>query len=151
METLHIADEHDLSELAETVLTEIRAKKRKGHASVLALSGDLGAGKTTFMKVFAQKLGIKEDVTSPTFVVMKRYDIADTHMHSFSHLYHLDLYRIEDTRELSPLALSRILKEDDALVALEWAERAEDLLPVDTIRVHFGHGATMTARTVTLS
>ncbi len=101
-------------------------------ATVIALSGDLGAGKTTFVQQVAQILGIEETVTSPTFVIMKSYDTTDG---VFETLVHMDAYRIEDDSEMGPLHFTAITKQPKTLVCVEWAERISTFLPLRTIKI----------------
>jgi tRNA threonylcarbamoyladenosine biosynthesis protein TsaE len=101
-------------------------------AIVVALSGDLGAGKTTFVQQIAQILGVTETVTSPTFVIMKSYETSDS---TFERLVHMDAYRIEDDSELAPLNFSAVLAQPKTLLCIEWAERISTFLPVHTIKM----------------
>lgn len=99
------------------------AKTTKGN--VFALTGELGAGKTTFAQGFAKGLGIKEKIISPTFVLIKQYRIPNTD----KIFYHIDLYRLEDTNHLNDLNLKDILNNKENVVLIEWAEKIEKLLP----------------------
>ncbi|HEX7724582.1 MAG TPA: tRNA (adenosine(37)-N6)-threonylcarbamoyltransferase complex ATPase subunit type 1 TsaE [Candidatus Paceibacterota bacterium] len=101
-------------------------------AFVVGLSGHLGAGKTSFTKLLAQELGITEIVTSPTFVIMKIYDIqagakiggvSGTDV-SFKRLVHIDAYRLERRAELDGLDFERISSDPHNLVIIEWPENA---------------------------
>jgi len=94
---------------------------------VVALYGDLGAGKTCFIQGFAEGLGITGPVTSPTFVLVAEYE--GRHL-----LYHVDLYRTESLEEIRGLGLEELLASDGVTV-VEWAEKAEPLLPLDALRV----------------
>jgi tRNA threonylcarbamoyladenosine biosynthesis protein TsaE len=98
-------------------------------AAVLALYGELGAGKTCFVQGLAEALGIADPVTSPTFTLI--------HEHRGPRpLYHIDLYRIQSAGEALLLGVEDYLPAD-GITAVEWAERAEALLPPDTVRLHF--------------
>ena len=101
-------------------------------ATVVALHGDLGAGKTTFVQTIARTLGITETVTSPTFVVMKQYE---TEHADFTTLVHIDAYRIETGDEMRPLGFTQLLAEPHTLICIEWAERIENLLPDTTVHI----------------
>lgn len=116
LEALHL--------FAEEVLASC---KQKSTAHVLALSGDLGAGKTAFTKELASLLGIPHDITSPTFVIMKSYPIP-THPF-FKTLVHIDAYRIESDDEMRVLGLKEILSEPTNLVCIEWPEKIAALIP----------------------
>ena len=94
---------------------------------VIALNGDLGAGKTTFVKGLAQGLGIKETVISPTFILIGAYK-----KNSQITLYHVDPYRLESVHSLLP-DIKELLTEKNSVIAIEWAERLGDVLPKDTV------------------
>ncbi len=103
---------------------------KKFTSGVVALNGDLGTGKTTFVQGFAKGLGIKEIITSPTFVLIRQHKIPKT----TKFLYHIDLYRIDN---LTGFGLEEILSEPENLVLIEWAEKIKHLLPKDTIHIKF--------------
>ena len=126
-----------------TVCFELPADR----AAVIALHGDLGAGKTTFVQELARQLKVTDTVTSPTFVVLKKYE---TKSEQFSHLAHMDAYRIESEAELPPLRFSELLKSPNTLVCIEWAERISSALPSGTIHIHLAV-ASDTNRTVQVS
>ena len=112
-------------------------KMPHGGALVLALEGDLGAGKTTFIQGLGRALGIKEKILSPTFVIMKHFNIsAGGH---FDNFYHLDCYRIEGADDLEVLNFKEIISEQKNLVVIEWAERIKKALPPDTVWLEFKH------------
>jgi tRNA threonylcarbamoyladenosine biosynthesis protein TsaE len=107
--------------------------------TVVALSGDLGAGKTCFIQGLAAGLGVESPVTSPTFVMIAEH-------RGRLPLYHVDLYRTESLAEIRALGLDELLG-GEGVTAIEWAERAEPLLPPRTVRVRI-HGAGDEPRTV---
>ena len=109
-------------------LGEQFAKKLIG-GEVVALYGDLGGGKTTFTQGIAKGLGIKQRIISPTFVIVRSYKIKN--------FYHIDLYRIENKRDIEGLGIEDILKNPENIVVVEWAERLGDLLPKKRIDVSF--------------
>ena len=122
-----------LEELAD-VATEVLAllhNQTTEKAKVLALHGDLGAGKTTFVQMLAKLLEVSEMVTSPTFVVMKRY------AGEIEVLIHIDAYRIEDIDEMRVLGFQALLEEKETIICIEWAERIASLLPKDTFHLTF--------------
>lgn len=127
--TWNITSTADLKKAA----LEVMGEHRPG-PSVLALYGDLGAGKTTFTQVIGEILGVQEDITSPTFVIMKRYQTTHDLIQS---LIHIDAYRLESPDELSVLGLEEWLQEPDALMVIEWADKVESLLPPHTIKLRF--------------
>lgn len=139
METWRIQNTDELLPIVAAVLELVSKRcegQRKDDAVVLALHGDLGSGKTTFMQVLARELGITETVVSPTFVVMKHYALPEP-MHHMTDLYHLDAYRIEDAEEMKPLRFSELLTEPKVLIAIEWAEHIETLLPPHALHLSF--------------
>ncbi len=116
--------------LAESML---KIKGRKA-ALVLALEGDLGGGKTTFLQGFAKGLGIKKKIISPTFVIMKRFDLKKG---IFSDFYHFDCYRIQKQKEILDLDLKTIISDPRHIVAIEWADRIKKTLPKDALVLKF--------------
>lgn len=95
---------------------------------IVALSGELGAGKTTFTQGFVQGLEITNRIISPTFVIIRMYRIKNQESR-IKNLYHIDLYRIENEGGLEGLGLKEILEEKDAVKLIEWPERMGSLLP----------------------
>jgi tRNA threonylcarbamoyladenosine biosynthesis protein TsaE len=121
--------------LGETLAKEILQQKSQQHAVVLALQGDLGAGKTTFLQGFAKGLCVAEKITSPTFVLMKRFPLSAG---QFKNFYHIDCYRIEEAKHLDDLGLQEILQNPENIVAIEWPERlGEFLKPAITISFEY--------------
>ena len=101
-------------------------------ATVIALSGDLGAGKTQFAKGVANTLGIERTVTSPTFLIMRSYE---TRRGAWKRLFHLDCYRVDDPAELRALGWDEIITNPDNIIVVEWAERISAILPEETVWV----------------
>ena len=99
---------------------------------VISLSGDLGAGKTCFVQGLATALGAPGRVTSPSFTIVHEYSGAR------SKVYHLDLYRLGQTRELETLGWDDMLQEM-ALVIVEWPDRAPDLMPHGHVPISLSH------------
>ena len=109
-------------------------KTSRTSAAVVALYGDLGAGKTAFVKAAAKALGVAEVVTSPTFVLEKIYPLEGR---AFKRLIHIDAYRLENPEELAALRFEEIAADPANLVFIEWAERAQKLLPPGAASVRF--------------
>jgi len=116
----------------------IREQSPRKHAAVIALTGDLGSGKTTFVKGFAAGLGIRRRMVSPTFLIIKRYTIPEGRqtkvkkMHEaclYRFLFHIDAYRLKKPRELLSLGWREIAENPQHLVLIEWAEKVRSLLP----------------------
>ena len=103
-------------------------------ARVVALEGELGAGKTLFIQGLAKALGIKANIKSPTFVLMKNYPLAGGYT-----FYHLDCYRLRDEQDLIPLEIGEILSDPKNIVMIEWSERVANILPKKYCRVHIDH------------
>jgi len=102
-------------------------------ATLITLSGELGAGKTAFTKALAKACGITEHITSPTFVLEKIYTLPEGNI--FTRLAHIDAYRLKSGSELSALGFDELMKDTDTLVILEWPEIVADTLPLATHRV----------------
>jgi len=93
-------------------------------ATVIGLKGDLGSGKTTFTQLVAEALGVKDQITSPTFVLMKSYKLK----HSvFNKLIHIDAYRLNSGQDLLRLGWSEIIADPKNLILVEWPEIIEDI------------------------
>ena len=125
-----VATPADFTPVIEHIVERV-AEPRSG-ATIIALRGDLGAGKTTFTQTLGAHLGITEPITSPTFVVMKEYDIEHKH---FDQLVHIDAYRIEDVSEAGPLHLQELFEQSRTLICLEWPEKIAEILPSDRVEV----------------
>ncbi len=113
----------------------LKTKDSSQQALVFGLSGDLGSGKTTFIQGIAQGLKIKEKITSPTFVIMKKYNIQYSSS-NIKHLYHIDCYRI-NSQDLLELGFKEIISQPENLVILEWAKRVKKALPQETVWINF--------------
>ncbi len=99
---------------------------------VLALVGKLGAGKTVFVKGLAKGLGIGHLVQSPTFILMNVYPVKKR---PFNKLVHVDCYRLDNAQDLHNIGLDEYLRDKKALVAIEWAEKVQGMLPPHTVTV----------------
>ena len=102
-------------------------------ATLVTLTGVLGAGKTAFVKAVAGALGVEEIVTSPTFVLEKIYALPEGA--PFTRLVHIDAYRLESPEELAALGFDELMRARDTLVLLEWPERVERALPPPAHRI----------------
>ncbi len=99
--------------------------------TVIALIGDLGTGKTTFVQGFAQGLGIHEHVGSPTFKLVSEYTGSSLI------LYHVDCYRLNTTQDFVNIGGIELLSPGEAITVVEWADRIRDLLPPGTLQLQF--------------
>ncbi|MEK7177004.1 MAG: tRNA (adenosine(37)-N6)-threonylcarbamoyltransferase complex ATPase subunit type 1 TsaE [Patescibacteria group bacterium] len=104
------------------------------NATVVALEGDLGAGKTAFTQEVGKVLGITENMQSPTFVIEKIYAI---NFKNFKRLIHIDAYRLEKESELLHLGWEEIIKEPENLIFIEWPENVAKIIPKNTRKISF--------------
>ncbi len=116
---------------SEKETKDLAKKLAKKLTGVIALFGELGAGKTTFVQGFAKGLGIKEKIISPTFVLIRQHPIPNT----TKTLYHIDLYRLDSAADLKTIGLNEIISNPQNLVLIEWAEKAEKYLPKNTVKI----------------
>ena len=121
----------------EALAKNLLKKKLPKRALILGLEGDLGGGKTTFLQGFAKGLGIKERITSPTFIIMKRFKLPNCPIAQLSNFYHIDCYRIRKTKDILDLGLKEIIKNPSNVVAIEWADRIKKILPKGSISLQF--------------
>lgn len=99
----------------------------------LAFYGDLGSGKTTFTQGLAEGLGIKRRITSPTFIIVRKYNIKE------GDFYHIDLYRTQTKEDILGLGIDSLIKDKENIIALEWAEKISDFLPKKRIEINFNY------------
>ena len=112
----------------ETIEIAQNIESEKFPNMVICLIGDLGSGKTIFTKGFAEALGIDENITSPTFNIIKEYNTEEMN------LYHMDLYRLEG--DVRNLGLEEYF-EKGGVVIIEWADMIEDYLPEERLEIRF--------------
>jgi len=144
----------------ETVkLAKLIAHDLKG-GEVLALSGDLGAGKTAFVQGLALALGVKDKVQSPTFNLLKVYSVAKKYLSTrlaesarggeggLKFLVHVDAYRLTDGSETIEIGLPEYLNNPDTVVAIEWPENISSVIPSNAIKISFSLGKTVNSREI---
>ncbi len=137
------------SQLAREILRPPATSfKKGGSATVIALVGNLGAGKTTFAQGFLKALGVQRQVISPTFLIIKPYALRKL---AHTRAFHIDCYRLEKPQELLALGLKDILKNPEHLVLIEWPELVKKYLPKHTRWITIEHSKKGTTRTVTIS
>ncbi|MBI4262442.1 tRNA (adenosine(37)-N6)-threonylcarbamoyltransferase complex ATPase subunit type 1 TsaE [Candidatus Uhrbacteria bacterium] len=127
---------HSLKE-TQKIASEIALAAHGG--DVFALQGELGAGKTVFVKAFAKALGVRGVVSSPTFLLMKTYNVKGQ-VSGVKCLVHVDAYRVHDAQELVDIGLGEYLGRPDTVVLIEWAEKVKKMFPqkhVQWIRFQF--------------
>lgn len=133
----------ELTFFVRNALAAIHMSPKTGHAFVLALKGELGAGKTTFVQAFAKELGVDGVLQSPTYVLMKSYDIPpDSHASDvlgkqFTKLIHIDAYRLETPEQFSALRPEEFLGDPSTIVCIEWPEKVAGMLPEPDLTVRF--------------
>lgn len=111
----------DTIELAQNIESE------KFPNMVICMEGDLGSGKTLFTKAFAKSMGISENITSPTFNIIKEYDGEEGYK-----LYHMDVYRLSESKE--DIGISEYLNKGGVTI-IEWADLISDILPKDRLDI----------------
>ncbi len=114
----------------------IQKHNKETGALVIGLSGELGTGKTVFVKAAARELGITEMVTSPTFVIEKIYKLS-TDRYSF--LVHIDAYRIGSCEEMAHVGWNALQKDPKNIIFVEWADRISACMPKETVWVNITH------------
>jgi len=132
MEQFVVQNQKQTEKLARLLAKEILKYKkvhpeRSRRALVFGLVGNLGAGKTTFIQAFAKGLGIKNKVTSPSFVLMKNY----------KNFYHIDCYRIKNHKDILALDFKEIISNSKNIIMIEWAGKIRKILPKDAIWIKF--------------
>jgi len=99
---------------------------------VISLTGDLGAGKTTLAQAICEGYGVEEQVTSPTYALVHKYEAPK------SPVYHVDLYRLDNAEQLQNIGWDDLIC-DQALTIVEWPERAGDRMPADHLHIDLEH------------
>ncbi len=129
-------NKNDIEKVAKEILGELEARSQSLGAMIVALSGDLGAGKTTLTQTIARELGVRENVISPTFILMKSYELRGS---PFKNLVHIDAYRFDSYHELERLGWDKIISDKTNLVLLEWPEKVSEIIPESAIKIKLSH------------
>jgi len=103
--------------------------QQMGNHTVFAFHGEMGAGKTTFIKTICKELGVDENITSPTFAIVNEYTASGNRL-----IYHFDCYRLKNIREAYDLGAEEYFYSGN-LCFIEWPEKIEELLPLDAVHV----------------
>lgn len=119
---------------AERIAHDLAKLPPKEGAYLIALSGDLGAGKTTFVQMLSKILGIRETVQSPTFVLARSYT---TNVLWPKRVLHIDAYRLEGADALRALAWEKEILNEETLILLEWPECVAPLVPSPDMTITF--------------
>lgn len=117
--------------LALTLEKEPSSQKQ---ALVIALEGDLGSGKTTFIQGLAKGLKVKENVLSPTFVIQKDFLLS---LKNYKHFYHIDAYRLKNPEELLELGFKDLINDPENIIVIEWADKIKKILPKNILKIEF--------------
>ena len=118
--------------LGEKLARQVLKNAPKEKAFIIGLKGDLGGGKTCFLQGFAKGLGIKEKILSPTFVILKKFLCGAS-----GYFYHIDSYRIKNPKELLGLNFKKICAGPKSIVAIEWADRVQKIMPKRSLWIEF--------------
>ncbi len=124
----------ELDDFAGYFINNLRPSKQG--ATVIGLQGDLGSGKTAFVQSAAKIFGVDEYITSPTFVIQKRYKIKNPKS-DFENLIHIDAYRLDSEEELLNLDWQENLDNPKNIIFIEWPERVKKILSPNTIKLYF--------------
>ncbi len=128
--------------LSQAGLEAEKIAKTLTGGEILALRGDLGSGKTTFTKALGKALGVRGTITSPTFIMMQEYQTGQTTKSGEPiWLYHLDLYRTNDFKEVAALGIEHYWGHPQTITVIEWAEKIEPHLPKQRIDLKFKRDA----------
>lgn len=106
------------------------------NGGIICLSGELGAGKTTFTQGLLGGLGLEGPFTSPTFLIMKEYK-RENSKSKIQKVYHIDAYRI-GVEDILALGWEEMVANKNNVIIIEWAERVRDIIPEDALRIYFG-------------
>ncbi len=121
--------------IAREIIEKLKAESSNLTASILALSGDLGAGKTTLTQAIAAALGIEDNIVSPTFVIMKLYAPKT----GWKQLVHIDAYRLNSAAELEKLGWNELIADPGNLILIEWPEQVPGIIPERAMKVSLKH------------
>lgn len=128
----------DTEKIAEKFVDDFitNSSMPKKQAFIVGLYGDLGVGKTAFTQAVAKKLGIKRKVNSPTFVIMKRYDLKHK---DFDNIFHIDAYRLKNEKDLLALNWKDLVSNPRHIIFIEWPTNILKALPKRHHKIHISH------------
>lgn len=132
---------------ARGLAEKISGKKPGKKAVIVALAGELGAGKTAFAKGFASGLGVNGRIFSPTFILMRKAGVKNKKFRDF---FHIDAYRATDKNFLK-LGIREIAEDPRNIILIEWADKLKRILPKSAIWIKFEHGKGENERIVTVN
>jgi len=143
-----VSEEHWTSSEQETLALAQALAGRLQRGDVVALLGELGTGKTVFVKGICRAFGAEEHVSSPSFVILNRYEGKDKSSQELL-IYHLDLYRVKSLDEIYDLGFEEFFY-GDGITIIEWAEQLGNLLPSKRYDVHLSYGKSDTHRRIAI-
>lgn len=133
--TVCVASVGELHRQAKNILENIPMG-----CNLICLYGPMGAGKTTFVQGLGRALGLKARIISPTFILMRQYQIQDLRFRiqdkEIENFWHADLYRLNNIGEVKALGIQEIWADKSNLVVIEWAEKIRELLPAGRVDIH---------------
>lgn len=125
MKKIILPDENATSEFAKEFAQQLKL------GEIIYLKGELGAGKTTFVRYVLRALGFEERVKSPTYTILENYPLKNLNV------VHMDLYRMNDPHELEFLGLDEYFSDPKMVAFIEWPEKGEGILPAATLEIIF--------------
>lgn len=128
----------EIKNIASEIITRAQNNFSIDHATLVTFSGDLGAGKTTLIQTIAELLGVTDQLTSPTFVIYKKYSLEES-KGPWTTLVHGDMYRLESENEITHLGWEDLLKDSRNIICIEWPEKIQSLIPDWAITITLGH------------
>ncbi len=144
---LEIKNVRETATLAKAFALELLRTKLGRTASVVGLVGELGAGKTLFVKSFMRTIGVRQKLISPTFILMRSFPLKGPRYHR---AYHIDAYRTNGLG-LKKLGVADVIKNPKNIVLIEWADRARSILPRGAVIIDFKHGKRQNERHLTFN
>ncbi len=127
----------EINTIAKKILKKV-GEISSDTATVIALHGELGSGKTTLTQSIAKILGVKKNIISPTFVIMKGY-ILNSKNNKWKNLVHIDAYRLKKSSELLHLGWQELFKNKENLIIIEWPEQVPDCIPKNACKIKLTH------------
>jgi tRNA threonylcarbamoyladenosine biosynthesis protein TsaE len=140
-----ITNKEDIIVPAQKLISMI--SKHASKATFITLEGDLGAGKTTFVKCIAQELGVTEDITSPTFVIQKEYPLSNS---MFTTLIHIDAYRLEEQDSLRHIKWEQTIANPSHIIFLEWPSMVSQVCDKVDFHISITMDSTNTTRALSI-
>ena len=142
--TVRSVSPQQTQELGCTMARLVLENQTSGKPIICCLYGELGSGKTTFTQGFAKALGLSERILSPTFLVIRSYDLA-----SEKRLHHIDLYRMQSSHDIESVGIAELFSQPNAIILIEWPEKILDHIPKERWDITF-NAEDETSRTITI-